>query len=171
MPDLKDLARSLRAFGPELSRRVAEAERETAKEARDIAIRQYSSGPYSLENLADAGHPYGYRNSWSDHALGQRRQRGSSVSYPPSVINAGGTYDDGKPRGTFSRSWSDIAQTSVSGGFVTSFRNTDPNTEFLFGTDLMVDRSGMLTLIPEAVETSRERRISKAIDNAYRDTF
>ena len=145
MPSLSELIRSLSELEKNLIAEIEKAEMATATEARRVAILQFSSGTNTLDELAEAGHPYA--------------TRAPNPAYTPAVING---------NRMFREDWQQPEQHSYGGHLVTMVVNTDPNTEYLFGTSKMVDRSGMLEQIEILMQPTREKNLAAAIDAAIR---
>lgn len=106
---------SLDALADAMEKAAASAVDSVADDLLDFAVKERSSGPYSLEELRKMGHPYAAR-----HAV---------PLLPPEIIN--------EQSGVFQSSWVKEAQ-----GDQASVFNTDPKGEMWLepGTSKMVPR-------------------------------
>jgi len=128
-------AARLEALGAKLDRLLVDAERESLNDALNIA-RSLSSGPYSLAELAEMGHPYAVRDP--------------HPPADPAVIN--------EQSGDFKEDWR-----AIPGDAVQRLENDNDVADFLKnGTRFMISRP-IDERILELLEPFRELRIKAAI--------
>lgn len=143
-PGLK-AAEYFQSLSAKIEKAAIEAETETIKEARRVAILT-SSGDETAETLAKAGHPYAKR-------------RPQPEKYPARIINS--------RKGYFRAAWRAVAPRKSGNQIVSRLENTDPKAAYMQGTDRMVARPIAAEVVTKTKE-SRRTRLFDAVRKAVK---
>lgn len=145
----RELADRYKNLIPVVRRNLIGAVRESAKEAKQEAIR-FSSGTASKADLRRAGHPFA-------------RRRPQAVAFPPFLINKH------RPNG-FAMKWRSSLP-MVRGNRITArVFNISEVAKYMDGTKYMIPRP-VADAVLAIVLPAHEQRIQKAYEDAYQEVM
>lgn len=161
-------AKKLRAKATALRREVGKSLTLSARNGRDIG-RDLSGGPFSLQQLAEMGHPYAVRHAQMAARAGVSRRTYVKAVWGTSSLAA--AYIINRQSGEFQRAWKAQGASAFRGGLRSHVVNRDRAAGFLAGKDRPRSRMIRRPIDEQVVKLLRpimEQNVSDAVGRAVR---